>query len=190
MPCAQFALLMTAVSGITCFPHTPVLHQNVLEIRGEICAKNHVGLVDYTENDVKGFSDISHVLTLSAYAYQEALPLVQASLVTISTSSCSSLFSSLMKPGRCSMAELPDTVSETQAGAETGHRGESSVPAELAGDIARRTLLKSLTDQPVPDADGRALELLVSQQHLIKTAPTPASGSPPIARRRTLGCAL
>jgi hypothetical protein len=36
-----------------------------------------------------------------------------SSLVTISTSSCSSLFSSLMKPGRCSIAELPDTVSET-----------------------------------------------------------------------------
>jgi hypothetical protein len=34
-------------------------------------------------------------------------------LVTISTSSCSSLFSSLMKPGLCSIAELPDTVSET-----------------------------------------------------------------------------
>jgi hypothetical protein len=35
-----------------------------------------------------------------------------SSLMTISTSSCSSLFSSLMKPGRCSMPELPDTVSE------------------------------------------------------------------------------
>jgi signal transduction histidine kinase len=35
-------------------------------------------LADYTETDVKGFSDTSSVLTLSAYAYQEALPLVLA----------------------------------------------------------------------------------------------------------------
>ena len=40
--------------------------------------KNHVGLVGYTETSADGFSDTSSVLTLSAYAYQEALPLVQA----------------------------------------------------------------------------------------------------------------
>ena len=59
---------------------------------------------------------------------------------------------------------------------------------ELAEDIARRTLLQSLTARPVCDADGnetgmfeipaggrryRALELLVKQKRLAKTAPIP-----------------
>ena len=59
---------------------------------------------------------------------------------------------------------------------------------ELAEDIARRTLLQSLTVCPVVDADGRetgmfeipaggrrfrALELLVKQKRLAKTAPIP-----------------
>jgi ParB family chromosome partitioning protein len=59
---------------------------------------------------------------------------------------------------------------------------------ELAADIARRTLLQSLTVRPVLDADGaetgmfeipaggrryRALELLVRQKRLAKTAPIP-----------------
>ena len=59
---------------------------------------------------------------------------------------------------------------------------------ELAEDIARRTLLASLTVRPVMDADGtetglyeipaggrrfRALELLVKQKRLNKTAPVP-----------------
>ena len=59
---------------------------------------------------------------------------------------------------------------------------------ELADDIARRTLLQSLTVRPVLDADGaetglyeipaggrryRALELLVKQKRLAKTAPIP-----------------
>jgi len=59
---------------------------------------------------------------------------------------------------------------------------------ELAEDIARRTLLQSLTVRPVLDADGaptglfeipaggrryRALELLVKQKRLAKTAPIP-----------------
>ena len=59
---------------------------------------------------------------------------------------------------------------------------------ELAEDIARRTLLQSLTVRPVHDADGnetgmfeipaggrryRALELLVKQKRLAKTAPIP-----------------
>src|ERR1700744_4572974 len=59
---------------------------------------------------------------------------------------------------------------------------------ELAEDIARRTLLQSLTVRPVRDADGaetgmfgvpaggrryRALERLVSQKRLAKTAPVP-----------------
>ena len=59
---------------------------------------------------------------------------------------------------------------------------------ELAEDIARRTLLQSLTVRPVRDADGvetgmyeipaggrryRALELLVKQKRLAKTAPVP-----------------
>ena len=59
---------------------------------------------------------------------------------------------------------------------------------ELAEDIARRTLLQSLTVRPVCDADGsetgmfeipaggrryRALELLVKQKRLAKTAPIP-----------------
>ena len=58
----------------------------------------------------------------------------------------------------------------------------------LADDIARRTLLQSLTVRPVVDADGaetgmfeipaggrrfRALELLVKQKRLAKTAPIP-----------------
>src|SRR3546814_2887599 len=57
---------------------------------------------------------------------------------------------------------------------------------ELAEDIARRTLLQSITVRPVRDADGietgmfevpaggrrfRALELLVKQKRLAKTAP-------------------
>jgi ParB family chromosome partitioning protein len=60
--------------------------------------------------------------------------------------------------------------------------------SELADDIARRTLLQSLTVRPVLDADGvetgfyeipaggrryRALELLVKQKRLAKTAPIP-----------------
>ena len=59
---------------------------------------------------------------------------------------------------------------------------------QLADDIARRTLLQSLTVRPVLDADGnetgfyeipaggrrfRALELLVKQKRLAKTAPVP-----------------
>ncbi|NJM81270.1 MAG: ParB N-terminal domain-containing protein [Tabrizicola sp.] len=59
---------------------------------------------------------------------------------------------------------------------------------ELAADIARRTLLQSLTVRPVVDADGaetgmyevpaggrryRALELLVKQKRLARTAPIP-----------------
>ena len=59
---------------------------------------------------------------------------------------------------------------------------------ELAEDIARRTLLQSLNVRPVLDADGeetgmfevpaggrrfRALELLVKQKRLAKTAPVP-----------------
>lgn len=59
---------------------------------------------------------------------------------------------------------------------------------ELAEDIARRTLLQSITVRPVCDADGvetgmfevpaggrryRALELLVKQKRLNKTAPVP-----------------
>src|SRR5580692_8253854 len=59
---------------------------------------------------------------------------------------------------------------------------------ELAEDIARRTLLQSLSVRPVLDAEGqetgmfeipaggrrfRALELLVKQKRLIKTAPVP-----------------
>lgn len=59
---------------------------------------------------------------------------------------------------------------------------------ELAEDIARRTLLQSLTVRPVTDADGnetgfyevpagsrryRALELLVKKKRLAKTAPIP-----------------
>ena len=59
---------------------------------------------------------------------------------------------------------------------------------ELAEDIARRTLLQSLTVRPVLDGDGnetgmyeipaggrryRALQLLVKQKRLPKTAPIP-----------------
>jgi ParB family chromosome partitioning protein len=59
---------------------------------------------------------------------------------------------------------------------------------ELAADIARRTLLQSLTVRPVLDADGaetgmyeipaggrrfRALELLVKQKRLAKNVPIP-----------------
>ncbi len=59
---------------------------------------------------------------------------------------------------------------------------------ELAEDIARRTLLQSITVRPVRDADGnetgmfeipaggrryRALELLVKQKRLAKNAPVP-----------------
>jgi ParB family chromosome partitioning protein len=59
---------------------------------------------------------------------------------------------------------------------------------QLADDIARRTLLQSITVRPVRDADGaetgmyeipaggrryRALELLVKQKRLAKTAPIP-----------------
>jgi ParB-like chromosome segregation protein Spo0J len=59
---------------------------------------------------------------------------------------------------------------------------------ELAQDIARRTLLQSLTVRPVVDGDGnetgmfeipaggrryRALELLVQQKRLARTAPIP-----------------
>ena len=59
---------------------------------------------------------------------------------------------------------------------------------ELAEDIARRTLLQSLSVRPVLDADGaeigifeipaggrryRALELLVKQKRLARTAPVP-----------------
>ena len=59
---------------------------------------------------------------------------------------------------------------------------------QLADDIARRTLLQSLTVRPVLDVDGnetgffeipaggrrfRALELLVKQKRLAKTAPIP-----------------
>ncbi len=68
-------------------------------------------------------------------------------------------------------------------------RIKAGVPIEeLAEDIARRTLLQSLTARPVCDADGnetgmfeipaggrryRALELLVKQKRLAKTAPIP-----------------
>jgi ParB family chromosome partitioning protein len=59
---------------------------------------------------------------------------------------------------------------------------------QLADDIARRTLLQSITVRLVLDADGvetgmyeipaggrryRALELLVKQKRLVKTAPIP-----------------
>ena len=59
---------------------------------------------------------------------------------------------------------------------------------ELADDIARRTLLQSLTVRPIHDADGaetglfeipaggrryRALELLVKRKQLSRTAPIP-----------------
>ena len=59
---------------------------------------------------------------------------------------------------------------------------------ELADDIARRTLLQSLTVRPVLDGDGnetgmyeipaggrryRALELLVKQRRLVRSAPVP-----------------
>ena len=59
---------------------------------------------------------------------------------------------------------------------------------ELAEDIARRTLLQSITVRPVLDAEGaetgmfeipaggrrfRALELLVKQKRLARTAPIP-----------------
>ena len=37
----------------------------------------------------------------------------RSSLVTISTASCSNLSMSRMRPGRCPMAELPNTVSDT-----------------------------------------------------------------------------
>jgi ParB family transcriptional regulator, chromosome partitioning protein len=70
-------------------------------------------------------------------------------------------------------------VRRTKAGVSIG---------ELADDIARRGLLQGLTVRPVPDADGvetgmfeipaggrryRALELLVKQKRLAKTAPIP-----------------
>jgi len=69
------------------------------------------------------------------------------------------------------------------------HRIKAGVSIEqLADDIARRTLLQSITVRPVLDADGqetgmyeipagggrfRALELLVKQKRLAKTAPIP-----------------
>jgi hypothetical protein len=68
---------------------------------------------------------------------------------------------------------------------------------ELAEDIARRTLLQSLSVRPVLDADGaetgmfeipaggrryRALELLVKQKRLAKTAPVPASCAIQVSR--------
>ena len=67
---------------------------------------------------------------------------------------------------------------------------------ELAEDIARRTLLQSLNVRPVLDADGaetgmfeipaggrryRALELLVKQKRLAKTAPIPCVVRDPTA---------
>jgi ParB family chromosome partitioning protein len=70
-------------------------------------------------------------------------------------------------------------VRRTKAGVSIG---------ELADDIARRTLLQSLTVRPVLNADGsetgmyeipaggrryRALELLIKQKRLAKTAPIP-----------------
>ena len=70
---------------------------------------------------------------------------------------------------------------------------------ELAEDIARRTLLQSLTVRPVLDADGnetgmfeipaggrryRALELLVKQKRLAKTAPIPCIVARPTRHRR------
>ena len=62
---------------------------------------------------------------------------------------------------------------------------------DLAEDIARRSLLQSLNVRPISDADGqetgmfevpaggrryRALELLVKQKRLAKTAPVPCGG--------------
>ena len=62
---------------------------------------------------------------------------------------------------------------------------------DLAEDIARRSLLQSLNVRPVLDADGqetdmfevpaggrryRALELLIKQKRLAKTAPIPCIG--------------
>ncbi|MBM3655131.1 MAG: DNA-binding protein, partial [Alphaproteobacteria bacterium] len=55
---------------------------------------------------------------------------------------------------------------------------------ELAEDIARRTMLQSLSVRPIPDREGfyevqaggrryRALELLVKQKRLAKNAPIP-----------------
>ena len=70
--------------------------------------------------------------------------------------------------------------------------------AELAEDIARRTLLQSLTVRPVLDAEGgetglyevpaggrrfRALELLVRQKRLAKGAPIPCVIRTPGDRR-------
>jgi hypothetical protein len=71
---------------------------------------------------------------------------------------------------------------------------------ELADDIARRTLLQSLSVRPVVDGDGkdtgmfevpaggrrfRALELLVKQKRMSKTQPCPASYGPAVSPRRT-----
>ena len=71
---------------------------------------------------------------------------------------------------------------------------------ELAEDIARRTLLQSITVRPVLDDGGaetgmfeipaggrryRALELLVKQKRLAAMPPSPASCAPRELRRRT-----
>jgi hypothetical protein len=74
MPGVLLALLMMPMTGITCFPHSRILYQHALGKLRLICAKNHVRLVDYTETDVRGFSDRSSVPGSSAYAYQKAVP--------------------------------------------------------------------------------------------------------------------
>jgi hypothetical protein len=55
----------------------------------------------------------------------------RSSFVTISTSSCSSLSMTRMNPGRCSIAELPETVSDTT------RPGVTVKPVASAGEEAR-----------------------------------------------------
>jgi hypothetical protein len=68
---ALFALLMAAVTGITCFPHTPILYQNVPETKAESARITVSDWPAIRKTGAKGFSDMTPVLTLSAYAYQE-----------------------------------------------------------------------------------------------------------------------
>jgi hypothetical protein len=71
---------------------------------------------------------------------------------------------------------------------------------ELADDIARRTLLQSLSVRPVVDGDGkdtgmfevpaggrryRALELLVKQKRMSKTQPVPCVVRTAVSPRKT-----
>lgn len=80
-------------------------------------------------------------------------------------------------------------------------RVQASVSIEtLAEDIARRTLLQSLSVRPVPGKNGeptdkyeiqaggrryRALALLVKQKRLAKPRPSPVSSARTALRRRT-----